>query len=381
MTRSPGRIAAVGFVVLALAGIAAFSIAVTRPTALRAWEAFLVNLLFWVGVAQGGVVVSASLYLTQARWGGASVYRLAESFAGFLPLGFLLFWLLLPGRQVIFPWVLHPLPEKIAWLNVPFLFERDGGGLLVLTALSVWFVYSSRRADAVQWAESGADIDPPPAIIRRLAPTVIIIYAIVYSLIAFDLIMSLSPIWYSTLFGAYFFAGAYWSALAAMGVLASAGWRPRPRAASADHSTSLHDIGKLVFAFSIFWAYLLWSQYLPIWYADIPEETFFLVQRIHVLPWEVLAWTALLLIWLIPFVVLLGKSGKKTPGVLGAVCTLGLIGMWLERYVLVTPSLSPTTIPFGWVEVLITAGFFGVFGLCALPGLRLAMRTVEGSQQ
>src|SRR5579862_4634562 len=272
MNRPSQRVVVGGCATLVVAGAIGFGVALTRGAALRAWEAFLVNLLFWIGIAQGGVVVSASLYLTQARWGGASLYRLAEGFAGFLPLGFLLFWLLFPGRELIFPWILHPLPEKVAWLNVPFLFERDGGSLLVLTALSLWFVRSSRSGAAVQWAESSADIEPPPPVIRRLAPTVIIAYAVVYSLLAFDLVMSLSPVWYSTLFGAYFFAGAYWSALAAMGVLASVGWRPAPR--NAVHTESLHDIGKLVFAFSIFWAYLLWSQYLPIWYADIPEETF-----------------------------------------------------------------------------------------------------------
>lgn len=380
MTRSSERIAAGGFAILAIAGGAVFSIAVTRGMALRAWEAFLVNLLFWLGVAQGGVVVSASLYLTQARWGGASVYRLAESFAGFLPLGFLLFWLLFAGHQLIFPWVLHPLPQKAAWLNAPFLFGRDGGGLLVLTALSLWFVRSSRRADVVRWAESAADIELPPAVIRRLAPAVIIVYAIIYSLIAFDLVMSLSPIWYSTLFGAYFFAGAYWSALAAMGVLACGGWRPLPGGASAEDSASLHDIGKMVFAFSIFWAYLLWSQYLPIWYADIPEETFFLVRRIHSLPWGVLGWLVLVLVWAVPFLVLLGRAAKRAPRILGAVCGLGLIGMWIERYVLVTPSLSPTTIPFGWVEALVTAGFLGAFGLCTLPGLRRVAATVEAGR-
>jgi len=380
MIHSSQRILAGGLLVLAVVGVAAFGVALMRGAELRAWEAFLVNLLFWIGLAQGGVVVSASLYLAQARWGGASVYRLAESFAGFLPLGFLLFWFLLAGRQLIFPWVLHPLPQKVAWLNVPFLFGRDGGGLLVLTVLSGWFVYGSRRADVVEWAES-ADIELPPAIIRRLAPTVIIIYAIVYSVIAFDLVMSLSPVWYSTLFGAYFFAGAYWSAIAAMGVFASAGWRPTSRNRNAEHGTGLHDIGKLVFAFSIFWAYLLWSQYLPIWYADIPEETFFLVRRIHTLPWGIVAWVTLLLVWLIPFVTLLGKKGKRTPAILGVVCGLGLIGMWIERYVLVAPSLSPTSIPFGWVEILITAGFLGAFGLCTLPGLRLVSPNIARDGQ
>jgi hypothetical protein len=371
MNASVRRIVVAGFAALVLVGTAAFAVALADGGAARAWEAFLVNLLFWLGIAQGGIIVSASLYLTQARWGGASVYRLAEAFVSFLPLGFLLFWALLAGRVVIFPWIRHPLPQKAVWLNSRFLFERDGGGLLVLTLLSFWFVRSSRRSDTMQWAESSADIELPPSVIRRLAPTVILTYVVVYSLLAFDLVMSLSPVWYSTLFGAYFFAGAYWSALAAMGVLASVGWRPASRVEGADEAQSLHDIGKLVFAFSIFWAYLLWSQYLPIWYAGIPEETFFVVQRIHRLPWGVLAWSALVLIWVVPFVVLMSRRAKRTPAILGGACSLGLIGMWIERYVLVTPSLSPRSIPFGWTELFITAGFLGAFGLCALSGLRL----------
>jgi hypothetical protein len=368
MSRTRLRVATAACALLVVAGCADFTVALTRGAATRAWEAFLVNLLFWLGIAQGGVIVSASLYLTQARWGGARVYRLAELFVGFVPLGFALFWLLLPARALIFPWVNHPLPQKAAWLNVPFLFERDGGGLMLLTLLSLWFVRVSRRDEVIRWAESSADIKLPPPSIRRLAPTVIITYAIVYSLLAFDLVMSLSPVWYSTLFGAYFFAGAYWSALAAMGVLASVGLRPAPQAGTVDPARGLHDIGKLVFAFSIFWAYLLWSQYLPIWYAGLPDETFFVVQRVHTAPWDVLAWSVLVLMWLVPFVGLLSRRAKRHPVVLGVVCALGLVGMWLERYVLVTPSLSPRTIPFGWIESVITAGFVGAFGLCALRG-------------
>jgi len=352
-----------GLMLLVVAGVTSFAFALARGPALRAWEAFLVNLLFWLGIAQGGVVVSASLYLTQARWGGAGAYRLAEAFSGFVPLGFVLFWLLIAGRTVIFPWIEHPLPEKAAWLNAPFLFARDGGGLLAMTGLTLWFVRLSRSGAAREWAESPATIAEPPRTIRRLAPILVLAYVVVYSVLAFDLVMSLSPVWYSTLFGAYFFAGAYWSALAAMGLVAAWGVDRRPDV--------LHDLGKLVFAFSIFWAYLLWSQYLPIWYAAIPEETFFVVPRVHRLPWGILGWIALVLVWVVPFVTLMGRQAKRAPAVLGTACALGLAGMWIERYVLVAPSLSPAAIPFGWVESLVTAGFVGAFGLAALPGLRL----------
>ena len=370
MTAKPRRAATAVLALLVVGGAAAFALALERGTPGRAWEAFLVNFLFWLGIAQGGVVVSASLYLTQARWGGAAIYRLAESFVSFVPLGFVLFWLLFAGREVVFPWIDHPVPEKAAWLNTPFLFARDGAGLLVLTGLTLWFVSVSRRPQTREWADSADNIAEPPATIRRLAPVLVLTYVVVYSILAFDLVMSLSPAWYSTLFGAYFFAGAYWSALAAMGLVAASGV-DRRRAV-------LHDLGKLVFAFSIFWAYLLWSQYLPIWYAGLPEETFFVVPRVHRLPWGALAWTALVLVWVVPFVALLGRRGKRTPAILGTVCTAGLVGMWIERYVLVTPSLSPGSIPFGWPEATITAGFIGAFALCARPGIRRVVVQTAG---
>src|SRR5262249_749001 len=113
-------------VLLVIAGLIGFGGAVTYGATSRAWEAFLVNLLFWLGVAQGGVVLSAAFYLTQGRWAGRAHYRLAEAFSGFLILGFILFGVLYFGRIWIFPWIRHPIPAKADWLNVPFLFARDG---------------------------------------------------------------------------------------------------------------------------------------------------------------------------------------------------------------------------------------------------------------
>src|SRR5579875_3415460 len=349
-------------------GVAAFALAMADGAALRAWEAFLVNLLFWMGIAQGGICVSASFYLTNARWGGTGQYRLAEAFVGFLPLSFLLFWLLFAGRHQIFVWVDHPLPEKADWLNAPFLFARDGAALLIMTLLSLWFVRVSRREDVLRWTASSGDIGDPPRAIRRLAVAVALCYAAIYSLIAFDLVMSLAPRWHSTLFGAYFFTGAYWSAIVAMalvGIAASSEARDDARFRDA-----LHDIGKLVFACSVFWVYLLFAQYIVIWYGDIPSETFFVVPRVQHLPWGALGWATLLLMWVIPFCVLMGQRSKRTPAVLGTVSVLGLIGVWIDLYLLVVPSVSPRHIPFGWVEVLITVGFFGLFGLAAISGLR-----------
>jgi hypothetical protein len=369
---------AVAVVMIALGAIA-FVFALIRGSAAVAWEAYLVSLLFFLGVAQGAVVASAAFYLTQAKWGGSTPYRLGEAFAPFLWLGLFLFFGLLFGRSLIFPWVTHPIAQKAAWLNTPFLFARDGIGLFVMAATSAAFVRTSRSEDARAWTIATDDIELPPHSIRVLAPLLAILFALIYSLISFDLVMSLAPVWRSTLFGWYFFAGAFWSGLCVMALVAAV---LRGRLGERNLFTNpvvMHDYGKMVFAFSVFWVYLLFAQYIVIWYGDLPVETFFLVQRVHHMPWSPLSVACVVLIWLIPFVVLMSVRTKKSPLILGAVSALGLIGMWLERYVLVVPSLSLDAIPFGPTQFLITIGFLGAFLLSAVPGLnRVAQAATSG---
>jgi len=358
--------------VLALVGGAAF-VATAYSGSPRAWQAFLVNLLFWLGIAQGGVVISSAYYLTQGRWAGTMAFRMAEAFSLFIPVGLVLFFILYFGRTAVFPWVSHPVPDKAQWLNTPFLFARDGIALLWMTALSMIFVNVSRGEKARAWTQHSSNIHMPPKAIKRLAVVLAISYAFVYSLIAFDLVMSLSPQWHSTLFGWFFFAGAFWSAVVMISlVTVLLGRRFGPQSAFSRPGL-LHDLGKFTFAFSVFWVYLLFSQYIVIWYGDIPVETFFVVLRVNTWPWWPLSWLVLVLVWLLPFTVLMGVKPKKTPAILGTIAALGLAGMWLERYVLVVPSLSPRELPLGLAELLITLGFLGVFGLCSLPGIKYAI--------
>jgi hypothetical protein len=363
-----GAIAAL--VVAVAIGVIGFAIALGHGLSARAWEAYLVNFLFWTFIAQGGIAVACSFYLTHARWAGSAMYRIAETFVGFLPISFVLFWALFVGRHVLWVWVDHPLPEKAAWLNVPFFFLRDGVGLLIMTLLSLAFVKLSRRDDVRAWAEDSSNIETPPSAIRRLAIVTAMAYTAIYTMLAFDLIMSMAPRWHSTLFGAWIFATAYWAALVTMALLTIAFQRQLGPDAGERRWGVLHDIGKMVFAFSVFWVYLLFSQYIVIWYGDIPAETFFVVPRVQHLPWGILGWTTLLLMWAVPFCVLMGQRSKRTPAILGTVSVLGLIGVWIDLYLLVVPSVSPKHIPFGWVEVLVSIGFFGLFGLASLPGLR-----------
>ncbi len=365
--------------VLVALGAIAFMIALLRGDAATAWEAYLVNLLFFLGVAQGAVVASASFYLTQAKWGGSTPYRLGEAFAPFLWVGFFLFFGLYFGRAAIFPWVKHPIAQKAAWLNIPFLFARDGIGLGLIALVSSAFVRISRSEESRAWTIATREIEMPPHSIRVVAPLLAVLYAVVYTLIAFDLIMSLAPVWRSTLFGWYFFAGCFWSGLTAMALIAVLLRRRLGANNLFTNPTVMHDFGKMVFAFSIFWVYLLFAQYIVIWYGDLPVETFFIVQRVHHMPWSPLSVACVVLIWAIPFCALMSVWAKQTGWVLGPVAALGLIGMWLERYVLVVPSLSPDAIPFGPAQFLISIGFLGLFLICAVPGLnRVAQAATSG---
>jgi hypothetical protein len=356
--------------VLSLVGVIGFLAALVAGSSQRLWQIWLVDFLYFNGIAQGGVVCSAAFYLTQARWAGSTHYRMAEAFSLYLLVGFVMFWGVFIGRISIFPWILHPSYKQQLWLNVPFLFGRDGIALLIITVVSLWFVSLSRRPEAQAWAIRFAEIDMPPVGIRRLAPVVAILYCVVYSLLAFDLIMSLSPKWHSTLFGWWYFATDFWSAAVAMGLMAVLFQRVLGSGTSATAPGVLHDLGKMIFAFSVFWMYTGFAQYLVIWYADLPTETFFIVQRFWHSPWMLLSWSTPILIWAIPFLVLLGVRPKRTPGILGTVSLLGLIGVWILNFILVIPSLSRDHLPFGWIEMTITAGFLGLFLLCAVPGLR-----------
>lgn len=357
-------------IVLIAIGVVGFFLALVAGGAARAWQAYLVNLLFWMGIAQAGVVCSAAFYLTQGRWAGRTHFRLAEAFSNFIILGFILFWPLYFGRNLIFPWIAHPVPALSGWLNVPFLFARDGIALAIITVVSFAFLRISRSPEAAAWALDRDSIAMPPRAIRRLAPALGMCYVAVYSLLAFDLVMSLSPLWHSTLFGWFFFAGAFWSAIVMMTVTAVHLRRILGPGNVFENRRVLHDLGKLVFGFSIFWVYTMFAQFLVIWYGDLPLESFFIAIRVYYRPWPWLSWTVLGLVWAVPFVVLLGKAGKRNPMVLGTVATIGLIGFWLERYVLIVPSLSPGRIPLGMIELAVTAGFAGAFYLCAYPGLR-----------
>lgn len=381
-----------GLLFLLAVGTTAFIVGATGPDRLRAWQTFLVNFLFWSGVAQAGVVWAAIWHLTGARW-SRFMRRVAEAHAAFLPVSFLLFWVLYLGREVLFPWVRTPASGKTWWLNVPSLFLRDGLGLLVLYGVSLGFVYrgwlpvlvfrasgpdpetaTASDVEAIWEAELARVLDQTAARRRRqavgLAVAVLILYGVVFTLLAWDLVMSLDPTWSSTLFGGYFFVGNLYVGLAVIG-LTTLGLHRRMGSMSPFTADQFHDLGKLVFGFCLLTAYLAWSQYLPIWYGNLPEEAGFVLLRMKTAPWGFWAKAVLVLGFVIPFVAGLSRALKRRPWGLFILCAVVAVGMWMERYLLVVPSLwreavPGGTLPFGWPEVLITLGFLGAYGVSFL---------------
>lgn len=376
------RFLVVIFGVLLLLGVIAFLTALSGPQAPRAWQVYLVNLLFWFGLSSGAMLFVAILNVTNARW-GRPLKRLVEALGAFLPFSFLLFWVLYFGREEIFPWVLEPVHGKENWLNLPFLFVRDGVGLFLLTVSSLALSYYSTKKEkailskAVRYSgneQQGSGKEGEPDRCWRLqvvlSPIVGILYGLVLTLVAFDLIMSLDPHWFSTLFGGYFFIGSFYTALAALVCLTGLSWKVmglekfiRPR--------HFHDLGKLLFAFCLMTGYLFYSQFLVIWYGNIHEETKYIIHRIHQSPWEPLAWIILGICFALPFCILLSRKIKMRPTAMVALGAIILAGMWLERFILIAPSLwKGHGIPLGMIEVLITGGFFGAMALTSLIYLK-----------
>jgi hypothetical protein len=178
--------------------------------------------------------------------------------------------------------------------------------------------------------------------------------------LAWDYVMALTPDWVSTLFGWWFFMGAFLTGIAMTAFLAT---QLRAKYRLEAYITPHHfwDIGKALFAFCIFWTYQYWSQYLPIWYANLPEETWWVFLRFEE-PWRPLAFTVFGLVFLVPFLGLLNMYTKKSPFWLGLFALIVLVGMWMERHLLVMPSLEAERVWVGLPEVGVTIGFLGLFG-------------------
>jgi len=340
------------------AGAIAFLSGARSADATQVWSIYLVNLVFWSGLAVTGPAIAAMMQLTEARW-SPSVRRIALTTSGFLPVAFVLFLLLSLGGVTLYPWETTPIPVKQPWLTWGFFWLRTWLGTGALFLVAMLFVATLLR-DAVP-----PDDERERARRNRLAVALLMLWVVVVSLWGFDLVMSLEPTWYSGLFGGYFVVSTFYTTLCLLSILSV---RANARGQASIPPAAIQDVAKLQFAICILWMYFFWSQYLVIWYGNVPVETRFFVRRFFVQPWQAVAWVVLVVGWLIPFAYLLKRLTGRPPqrhAPLIVVALFGLAAIFLERIFVVFPSVSAAAaLPVGARDIAITLGFLSLFILC-----------------
>ena len=354
----------------------------------RAWQSYVSNWLFFTNVAMGAMLLSVVTWITKSKWNW-SVRRVSLAFVAFLPFSFLMLLPMLGLGDSFFPWIaameVDPIVQKkAAYLNMPFLVTRNVLGAMVLFGASLYFAYLALRPDMgltkdesarapdlgrSVWRERltqgwlGQEVEEVNSYRRMttLAPAFVILYAVVMSIFSYDWVMSLEPHWFSTMMGPWFFMGAFWSGIAATACAVTFLKKRDEVADKAMGRQQLHDLGKLTFAFSVFWTYLFFAQYLVIWYGKLPWEQLWIIHRAEE-PWG--KWSALLIVmcFVVPFAGLIGRRAKMSPYFFRVITLVLLGGLWLEKHLMVAPSIrNHDTATLGATEFLVALMFLGVF--------------------
>jgi hypothetical protein len=366
---------------LLLLGVAGILLAITAYEPARLWQGLLFNWLFWSSLAIGMVMFAVALHVTSADWAW-SVKRFALGGVAFLPISFVLLAVVFFGSETYFHHWLHPaefdpiIEEKRAWLTLPTMIGRDFIAITILYGLAIAFAYFSLRPDVYgvegqrrrgifasmtrNWRGVEEEAARSQTVRNYMGPVMGILFAFLWGLIAIDLAMTMDPHFFSTMFPVAFFWAAFQGGVAATAI-AVVLLRPTLRLEPFITGRQFHDLGKLIFAFSVFWMYLNWSQYIVIWYGLLPWEQPYFVNRFAE-PFGIIAAAVVILVFVLPFFGLLTKPPKQVPAILAFFAGLVLLGHWLERFMITVPSIwEGTDLPLGVPEIGIGLGFMGLF--------------------
>lgn len=362
--------AVVGVAGLALTAVRSF---VGEDAVRTALFAYLLAFVYWLAIGMGALILLMIFRASKARW-AVVVRRVVEVMAGTVPIFALLFIPVALGYKQLFPWAapsesmgeeaLELFHHRAPYLNVPFFFARA----------AIYFVLWAAVSRALLAWSSKQDTVDDPNLTRRawvLGAGALPAVGITLSFAAFDWLMSLSTLWYSSMFGVYYFAGGFLAALSLLVVLL----------VFLDRTSAFHGVmrvahwlslGKFMLAFVCFWAYIGFSQYMLTWVANLPDSTGFIAARMEP-HWH---WMGRFLIvghFALPFVILLGRGIKMNPP------RLAMLGLWLlfmhfvDLYWIVMPQVRPTSWLPDWANVTALAGVGGVviaFGLYTMRGRR-----------
>ncbi|GJM28926.1 MAG: quinol:cytochrome C oxidoreductase [Cyclobacteriaceae bacterium] len=320
----------------------------------RVYANLWINNVYFAGVALIGVFFVAVQYVAQAGW-SAPIKRIPLAFGNWLPIaGILMLVIWLVAGHDLFHWTHEDLyveggphydaiiAGKKAYLNTPFYLAR------MVIYFTLWFLF-------FRWIRKemlAEDLEGSTQHWRKLvgiSAGFIVVFAVTSSMAAWDWILSIDTHWFSTMIGWYVFASWFVTGLAAITLITV--YLKEGGYLSIVNSNHLHDLGKFVFAFSIFWAYIWVSQYLLIYYANIPEESVYFMERLNSDQYAPVFYVVLIMNFFFPFLALMTRDAKRQVMFLKIVCPVVMIGHWLDFYLMVTPGTLKESGGFGFLEI------------------------------
>jgi hypothetical protein len=338
------------------------------------------NNVFFIGLGLIGLFFVAIQYAAMAGW-SAGVKRIPMAMGTWIPISGLLtlvLWFLV--HHDIFHWTHSYLYDhagaqfdKIINKKAPFFFWPLAGGtfplfyiLRMVLFFGLWYYFFTR----IRKNMMAEDLDPSTAYWykNRVVSTVfLIIFGVSSSIAAWDWVMSIDTHWFSTMFGWYVFASWWVTALAAITWIAaslkSAGYL------KVVNSNHLHDLGKFCFAFSIFWTYIWFGQFLLIYYANIPEETVYFIERMRTSPYSWIFYFNIIVNFVLPFLLLMTRDSKRQLSTLKLVCPIIIVGHWFDFFNMITPGVMQQNGGIGFLEIGTFLIFAAVYLLVVLSSL------------
>lgn len=321
---------------------------------------YLTVYCFFLAISLGGLFFVMIQHLTRSGW-SVTVRRVAEVLANNLVVLLILLIPLLPGVRDLFRWthddvrvVDRLVRVKTAYLNLPFFYVRTAFYFAVWVSLGSWLLRTSRRQD-----ETG---DPAlTSRMERVSAAGLVLFGLTLTFFSFDWIMSTDAHWFSTMFGVYYFAGSVVAFYCALMLVVT--WLKRTgHLANTVNAEHYHDMGKLLFGHNVFWAYIGFGQFLLIWYANIPEETHFFLQRAGA--WKAVSLSLPWVHFLFPFLFLMSYHVKRRPLLVSAGVAVLLAMCYVDVYWLIQPNFHAAP-RFGLSDVgsLLAIGGFYLFFL------------------
>jgi hypothetical protein len=320
------------------------------------FHSYLTAYAFWLTIGLGGLFFTMLHHLTNATW-SIVLRRISENVMMTLPLLAILFIPIIAGIGELYHWSHHDvianspvLQAKSSYLNTGFFIIR------AVLYLGIW-LFLARGLYKTSLAQDKEHTESQLPRLKKLSAPGMLLFAFTVTFAAFDWLMSLNAHWYSTAFGVYIFSGSLLSALAFI-TLVTIFLRERGYLSNLITLEHYHDLGKLLFAFTVFWGYIAFAQYFLIWYANIPEETIWYRVR-----WDNYRFLSLLIVFghfVIPFVALISRGAKRNLTVMKIMAIWLLLMHWADLYWVVMPNHPGHALQSVWIDIAAVLGIGGL---------------------